>query len=106
LNWREIELIIEIGNTNAFILLKRGDPMWFWNRVEIYCGFSLQEFSELRNSLAAAGIKYDYKLVNLNGSRARLGSFGQNTKYETQYYLYVHQKNYEHAMHLMSNRNT
>ena len=79
--------------------------MLFWNRVEIYSGFSLKEFSELRNSLAVAGIKYDYRLINLNKSRGRIGSFGQNQQFDTQYYLYVHQRDYEHAMHLTSNRN-
>jgi hypothetical protein len=77
--------------------------MLFWNKVEIYCGFSFKEFSELRNSLAAAGIRYDYKFVHL-GSRVKYDNPGQNQKYETQYYLYVHQKDYYHAMHLTSNR--
>ena len=79
--------------------------MIFWNRVEIYAGFSLQEFSELRNSLQVAGIKYDYRLINLNRSRGKYGSFGRNPQYDTQYYLYVHQKDYDHSMHLTSNRN-
>lgn len=78
--------------------------MLFWNKIEIYCGFSLKEFSELRNSLAVAGIKYDYKLVHLNNNHASFGSFSQNLQYDTQYYLYVHQKDYYHAMHLTSNR--
>lgn len=79
--------------------------MLFWNKVEIYCGFSLKEFSELRNSLAVEGIRYEYKLVQLNNNRARLGSLGQNPQFDTQYYLYVHQKDYHNAMHLTSNRN-
>ncbi len=79
--------------------------MLFWNRIEIYCGFSFKEFSELRNSLANAGIRYDDKIVPLNSSRARIGSMGQNSQYDKQYYLYVHQKDYHHAMHLTSNRN-
>ncbi len=78
--------------------------MIFWNKVEIYCGFSLKEFSELRNALAVAGIRYDYKIVNLNNNRARYGSLGLNQDYTTQYYLYVHQKDYHHAIHLTSNR--
>lgn len=79
--------------------------MLFWNKVEIYNGFSFKEFSELRNSLAVAGIRYDYKLVSLSSNRVRAGNFGENPDYTTQYYLYVHQKDYYHAMHLTSNRN-
>ena len=86
--------------------------MFFWNRVEIYCGFSLKDFSELRDALASAGIRYDYRLITLNSSgtfssnRARFATLGQNPKYETQYYLYVHHKNYDQAMYLTSNRNS
>jgi hypothetical protein len=78
--------------------------MFFWNRVEIYCGFSLKDFSELRDALAGEGIRYDYKLVNQTPNRVRFGSFGQNQKYDVLYYLYVHQKDYDRAMHLTSNR--
>ena len=78
--------------------------MLFWNKVEIYCGYSFQEFSDLRNSLLAAGIQYDYKLVNLNRSRGRYGSFGQSEDHDIQYYLYIHHKDYEHAIYLTSNR--
>jgi hypothetical protein len=78
--------------------------MLFWNKVEIYCGFSLKEFSELRNSLASAGIRYDYKIIPNRSMRARFNSLGQNPQYDNQYYLYVHQKDYYNAMHLTSNR--
>ncbi|MGF7143799.1 hypothetical protein HNQ56_002229 [Anaerotaenia torta] len=61
--------------------------MLFWNRVEIYRGNSLQEFSELKNALATADIKYEYK-----------------TKGTAEYILYVHQRDYEEAMYLTSNR--
>jgi hypothetical protein len=84
--------------------------MLFWNRVEIYNGFSLKEFSDLRDALVAAGIRYDYKQVDRNNSygssRARIGTLGQNPKYTMQYYLYVHRKDYDHVMFLTSNRNT
>lgn len=78
--------------------------MMFWNRVEIYCGFSLKEFSELRNTLAVAGIRYDYRIVNLNKNRGKYGSAGMNNDMSSLYYLYVHQKDYDNAMHLTSNR--
>lgn len=81
--------------------------MWFWNRVEIYCGYSSKDFYELRDSLAAKGIRYDYKIIDYNSTkRTRMGSFGQNPKYGFLYYLYVHQKDYDEAMFLTSNRHS
>lgn len=78
--------------------------MWFWNRIEIYCGYSLKEFSDLRTSLASNGIRYDYKMINRNKSRARVGTLGQNPHYDTLYYLYVHRKDYECAMYCTSQK--
>lgn len=79
--------------------------MLFWNRVEIYCGFSLKEFSELRNALAAQGIRYDYRIVNNSPTSNRiLFSMGTDLKYQSMYYLYVHHKDYDRAMHHTSNR--
>ena len=78
--------------------------MMFWNRIEIYNGLSMKEFSDLRDSLADAGIQYDYRIISLNPSRKRTGSSGLHNNDTTQYYLYVHQKDYYHAMHLTSRR--
>jgi hypothetical protein len=84
--------------------------MLFFHRVEIYSGFSLKDFSELRNSLAVAGIHYDYRIVDRNragiyGRSGRsFGTMGLDPKFTIQYYLYVHHKDYEHAMFLTSNR--
>ncbi|MDD3174548.1 MAG: hypothetical protein PHF63_12970 [Herbinix sp.] len=81
--------------------------MLFWNRVEIYCGYSLKDFSELRNVLAYHNIKYDYKLVNNNKmNRIRHGNLTAFTNHETLYYLYVNHKDYDHAMFITSNRNS
>lgn len=74
--------------------------MFFWNRVEIYCGYSYEEFIELRNALMDAHLRYDYRFVN----HYRKNGFGNNPKHSTMYYLYVHNKNYEQAMYLTSNR--
>lgn len=79
--------------------------MWFWKRVEIYCGKSLKEFSELRDALASKGIEYDYKEIdNDSAKRNRHGNFAAVPNRETQYYLYVHHKDYDQAMYLTSNR--
>ncbi len=80
--------------------------MWFWNRIEVYCGFSLSEFSELRDILAYKGIKYSYRLVNQNTSTRRYGVLGLNTRMETQYYLYVHKKDYDNAIHYLHTMKT
>lgn len=80
--------------------------MMFWNKVEIYCGFSLKEFAELKNALADSGIRYEYKIVNIHNNRSIFGIQGQKHRYDVQYYLYVHQKDYYNAMHLTSNRKT
>lgn len=78
--------------------------MWFWNRIEIYSGYSMKEFNELRDVLISRGLKYSYRLVNRSSSaaftsnRARTGTFGQKPALDTQYYLYVHKKDYDDAM--------
>ncbi|MBP1754847.1 MAG: hypothetical protein H6Q59_1245 [Firmicutes bacterium] len=84
--------------------------MFLWNRIEIYRGTSLKEFSELKNSLAVAGIRYDYKLsdhhrpnLNLTDSFHR-GHLTSEPRLTMEYSLYVHRKNYEDAMFLTSNR--
>lgn len=80
--------------------------MLFWKRVEIYCGFSLKEFSELRDALVAKGISYDYKITNLNNTtRNQIIGLTPNPNKDKIYYLYVHHKDYDHAMHITSNRN-
>ena len=80
--------------------------MLFFHRVEIYNGFSLKEFSELRNSLAVAGIRYDFRIVDRNKStnKRTFGTMGMDSEFTIQYYLYVHHKDYDQAMFLTSNR--
>ena len=78
--------------------------MVFWKKVEIYCGFSFKEFTELRDALKSKGIRYDFKIMNCNNSAKNSNeSSGSNDK--ILYYLYVHSKDYYNAMHITSNRN-
>ncbi len=84
--------------------------MFFWNRVEIYEGYSLREFSELKNALAVDGITYDYRMIDRsnvglrpNPRRTYLPS-GVDPKNAVQYSLYVHHRDYERAIYLTSNR--
>ncbi len=78
--------------------------MFFWNRVEIYSGPSLKEFSDLRSSLAEARIKYDYRMKQHPAINTQHRLLPRNPSSDTKYYLYIHQKDYDHAMHLTSNR--
>ncbi len=73
--------------------------MWFWNKIEVYCGFSLTEFCELRDILASKGIPYSCRLVNMNSRR--FGTLGQKPGLDTQYYLYIHKKDYDNAIHYL-----
>ena len=79
--------------------------MWFWNRKEVYHGFSLKTQTEVREILKANHIKYDYRVINLNyKGRVRIGDFGINRDFSLEYYIYVSKKDYEYASHLLGNR--
>lgn len=76
--------------------------MWFWNRVEIYCGFSMGEFNQYRDILASGKIRYDYRLVNIKSPhRATSEAHFPSPRRQTCYYLYVHVNDYENAMFLL-----
>ncbi|MFL0268072.1 hypothetical protein [Candidatus Clostridium radicumherbarum] len=80
-----------------------------WNQKEVFVGYSLQKFNEIRQILSANKIKYKYRLVNnsndyLFSSRgARTGTFGENMNYSITYYVYVHKKDYENACAILKN---
>jgi len=82
--------------------------MWFWNRIEIYCGYSMKEFSDLKESLASKGIKYECRYEDISSNsrnyRSNIEFITQDKKNSTKYYLYVHKKDYENVMFLTSNR--
>ncbi|MDF2805038.1 MAG: hypothetical protein K0S61_4943, partial [Anaerocolumna sp.] len=67
-------------------------------------GFSLEEFKNVRDTLAMNKIKYKYRVVNLNENRNRrsLGSFGNNRNLEIQYYVFVQRKDYEQANYFVN----
>jgi hypothetical protein len=82
----------------------------FWNRREVYMGNSMELFYNARQKLEDNNIKYDYKMAsNTNpsiwgASGAIMGTFGENLKYSTTYYLYVHKNNYEYACAVLRSR--
>ena len=70
-----------------------------WNQKEVFMGYSLQKFNEVRNILIENKIKYKYKVVNnMSNSRQSItGSFGESMNYTNIYYIYVHKKDYDDA---------
>lgn len=76
----------------------------FWNRKEVYMGYSMAECGEVRSILAGNKIKYTYKVVNpfSNSVRGARWHFGESTSLSYMYYVYVHKKNYEWACKLIS----
>jgi hypothetical protein len=78
--------------------------MFLFNYQEVYAGFSLEEFKNVRDTLAMNKIKYKYRVVNLNENRNRrsLGSFGNNRNLEIQYYVFVQRKDYEQANYFVN----
>ncbi|MHC1683070.1 MAG: hypothetical protein AB6733_09000 [Clostridiaceae bacterium] len=77
-----------------------------WNRKELFMGYSLQKFSEIRHTLSVNGIKYTYRLVDIhNGStRGSFGTFGENLDYSITYYIYVHKRDYGIACKALRNQ--
>lgn len=75
----------------------------FWNRKEVYMGYSMAECGEIRSILAVNQIKYTYKVVNpfARSGRGTRGSFGENPELSHMYYVYVHEKDYEWASKLI-----
>lgn len=79
-----------------------------WNRKELYCGLSLEQFSNIRSILAQNGIKYDSRTVNRTSSRAPgtvrgiTGSFGENPDYAYEYYVYVHKNDFSKALSVIN----
>lgn len=65
----------------------------------------------IRNTLSKNKIKYNYKVVNSNGSsifglgRGHMGSFEKKLEYKYHYYIYVYKKDYDKAIWLLNNNN-
>lgn len=97
-NWKHKWYIIGKGKSKEV-----EDMILFWNRREVFTGASPEAFYKMRQKLEDNNIKYDYRMAShtnpsIWGSEgAIMGTFGQDLKYATTYYLYVHKKNYEYA---------
>jgi len=82
--------------------------MFFFNKEDVYLGYSIEEFSKVRSALNKEGIKYTTKVNDTSGSwlgtgtsRGNFGSSGMNQNYEKQYVVSVKKKDVEHAMYLV-----
>ena len=70
----------------------------FWNRKEVFAGYSLKGVSEARDILVTNNIKYKFKIVNANNrhglgtGQVIPGTFGENINYSKMYYLFVHEE--------------
>lgn len=79
----------------------------FWNRKEVFVGYSLNKFNEVRDILDLNKIKYKYRVVNRNSAyifgtrRERTGTFGENMDYLNTYYVYVNKRDYDNACKLL-----
>lgn len=76
-----------------------------WNRKEVFMGFSLKKFNEVREILTANKIKYKCNVVNnIRGTkRSIIGTFGENMDYSYAYYIYVHKEDYDNACVVLKN---
>ncbi|RRK30987.1 hypothetical protein EBB54_06095 [Schaedlerella arabinosiphila] len=82
-----------------------------FNRREAYITYSMQEQSEIRSLLAQNGLDYSVKVINRKspspadaGSRARMGSFGENPGLMYEYIFYVHKDDIEKARRIVQAR--
>jgi hypothetical protein len=72
--------------------------MNIFNRREIFMTMDLQKFSQVTNILDNANIKYTTKIFNTYGVKVNtVEAIGVNSKYMSQYYIYVHKKDYDQA---------
>lgn len=79
--------------------------MFFFNKKEVYIGFSMEELAKVRAVLTQGGIKYTYdvrSLLGRGGTRGRHGSWGVNMNVEKQYSVSVKKKDYERASYLVN----
>jgi len=71
----------------------------------LYLGYSLREVNDIKDKLDTLGIQYRQKVKGrdtglFDGSnRGHYGSFGVNNDFETQYEIFVKNKDYDKAIY-------
>ena len=78
----------------------------FWNRKEVYIGYSMAEFTDIRDTLTMNQMKCTYRIVHSKSRYRRgvRGSFGERAELSCMYYIYVHKDDYEWAYRLIRER--
>ncbi|MFD1781733.1 hypothetical protein ACFSFW_24100 [Fredinandcohnia salidurans] len=83
--------------------------MFFFNKEDVYIGFSMEELSKVRAILEREGIKSSYKTIDPSGkwlgpgtSRGNFGSFGINKNFEKQYVVSVRKKDAGNAKYFIN----
>ena len=78
-----------------------------FTRKELLVTTDMQRQGNVRDILSANGIDYTVKVTNrqnaavIGSDRARVGSFGQDPHLSYEYKIYVHKKDYDHALRLI-----
>lgn len=82
-----------------------------FNRRDVYKGYDLKTYSNIRTVLSDNHIPYETNVKNRMGQwagpgtlRGRTGSFGQSSDMMYEYKIYVHKSDYEQAMYLIQNK--
>ncbi len=82
----------------------------FWNRREVYMGYSMERCSDIRSILSQHAIKYQCKAVSRHNSRVQPGVGGilkgLDEKVESRYlyYVYVHKTDYDKACKVIADK--
>ena len=74
-----------------------------FNRKELLITTDMGRQGNIRDILSANGIDYTVRVINPQSarSRARYGTFGIDSDHSYEYKIYVHKKDYEHALKLI-----
>lgn len=82
-----------------------------FNRKMLISTYDMKKQEEIRNLLGQFKIPYSINVVNrkspspfYTGSRARMGTFGENLKLEYQYTIFVKKADYEKAYAIISGK--
>lgn len=80
-----------------------------FNRKNVYFGYDMNRSFLIRQILADNHIPYKFNTKNRMGQwagsgtlRGRMGSFGQSTDTMYEYEIFVHEKDYDQAVFLIS----
>lgn len=83
----------------------------FLNRKEVFTTFSMEEQAEVRELFSREKIDYRLKVISRSspspvgrGTRATMGSLGQDSQLDRQYLFFTASKDYDAAKALLSRR--